>query len=288
MDDKKDFSDAMDDWARNILENPNHISENSEDVNIRYNSKPVEKNSSNSRIMTFKEFDENFDWNESALDQMKLAKQAIEQGSDFDKEDLLCFLTYRFYIAGFGTMGMNSKDYKHLLKNIPKRIDLYENYEIKYKEFKFSRPKFKFDYLHLIANTFCFLFREWCEDPKSLIVMGYTLEQVEEDLDYLINEKHIGINDTEKLDGYLQRYFSDRTNFEWRQFDEEIGLFWMKNLLDLIDFCETYHDSILIGGAEYKKVKEYNISRDVKAIEGLIQFRLRLVKDHGLGGLFIE
>ena len=288
MDDKKDFSDAMDNWAKNILENPNHLIENSEDVNIRYNSRPVETNSSNSEIMTFEEYYENFDWHESAMDQMKLGKQGLEQGSDFDKEDLLCFLTYRYFIANFGTTGMHSKDYKYLLRNIPKRINLFEIYENKYKEFKFSRPHFKFEYLHFIANIFCFLFEEWYKNPKSIFVMGYTLEQIEEDLDYLIKEKHIGINDTENLDGYLQRYFSDKANFEWRQFDEEIGLYWMKNLLNLIDFCETHHDSILIGAAEYKKIKEYNISRDVKTIVEIIRFRLRQVEDYGLGGLIIQ
>ena len=62
----------------------------------------------------------------------------------------------------------------------------------------------------------------------------------------------------------------------------------MKNLLELIDFCETYHDSISIGGADYKGVEEYNISRDIKTIVAIIRFRLRLVEDHGLGGLIID
>ena len=88
---------------RNILENPNHISENSEDINIRYNTRSIKKNTSNSEIMTFEEYYEIFDWHESAMDQDEKLGQSLEQGSDFDKEDSRCFLTYRYYIAEFGT-----------------------------------------------------------------------------------------------------------------------------------------------------------------------------------------
>jgi hypothetical protein len=43
-----------------------------------------------------------------------------------------------------------------------------------------------------------------------------------------------------------------------------------------------------IGGADYKGVEEYSISRDIKTIVAIIRFRLRLVEDHGLGGLIID
>ena len=284
MSDNKDFSVGMSNWAEYILEQANQLDDSKNESSTNKTTESVENFNSELEEMTFDEYYELFDFHESAMDQMKLAKISLEQGTDFKENNLLTYLTYRFFISEFGTTGSHSKNYEFLVKNIEKRISRYEKYNSKYKEFKNSRQHYEYNYINYLADAFCYLFEEWYENPNQLLAMGYTLKDLTDDLDYLINEKHVYLSDTQKIDSCLGMYFKENSNFEWRQFDEEVDLYWLNNLLQLITFCQQNHKSITLGGAEFNKTKEYDISRDITAIISLINYRLHIVDKYGLGG----
>lgn len=282
MSENKNYSEGVSNWAKYILDQSSQLDNPETKTSGVEKAESVKNNNSELGELTFDEYYEIFDFHESAMDQMKLAKIALEKGSDFKENDLLAYLTYRFFISEFGTTGSHSKDYKFLIKNIRTRISRYEKYNSKYKEFKYSRQHYEYNYINYLADTFCFLFEEWYVNPNQLLVMGYTLKDLTEDLDYLINEKNVFLNDTQTIDSYLERYFKEKTNFKWRQFNEEVDLYWLNNLLQLIEFCIQNHKSITIGGAEFNKTIKYDISRDISTVISLINYRLDIVNRFGL------